>query len=328
MPEPLVSVVIITYNHAPFIAQAIEGILRQETTFPFELVIGEDCSTDGTRDIVLRYQEEHPGVISVVTSGQNVGMKTNSYRTAKASRGKYLAFCEGDDYWHHPGKLQKQIDYLESHPECGLLFADCDVFHNRSAKLVRGYNGRNGFSSPTTLTIEDFIDGRMMKWTCTAVIRKSLYEKVVSEDPYLHQSGELPLGDLQLWAEVASMSEVTYIPESMATYRVLDQSASRSEDAVKSSAFGKSAAELRLYLCDKYKLSEELRKKCQGFWYYHSLRLACYSRDANLADDLRRKGKAFSLREWLWYLGAKHLMFYHLCRTEALCSKWLSRDLK
>jgi glycosyltransferase involved in cell wall biosynthesis len=324
--EPLVSVAIITYNHAPFIAQAIEGALKQETTFPFELVIGEDRSTDETRDIVLKYQEKYPHVISVVISDENVGMKKNSYRTAKACRGRYLAFCEGDDYWHHPWKLQKQVDYLEHHPECGLLFADCDVYHNGSAKLIRGYNSGKGFNSPKKVTIEDFVDGRMMKWTCTAMIRRNLYEKVIEEDPYLHQSENFPLGDLQLWAEAAALSEVAYVPESLATYRVLGESASRTEDPEKSSAFGKSAAEVRLYLCDKHKLSEDLRRKCETFWYYHSLQLACYSRDARLADELRRKKKKFTVREWLWYSGAKHMTLYYLCRAEALCRKWFSRE--
>ena len=127
MTEPLVSVKMITYNHAPYIAQAIEGVLQQKTNFPFELVIGEDCSTDGTREIVFEYQEKYPDIIRVITSDKNVGMKKNGYRTTKACRGKYVAFCEGDDYWHHPDKLQKQVDYLESHPECGMVFTDFNV---------------------------------------------------------------------------------------------------------------------------------------------------------------------------------------------------------
>jgi hypothetical protein len=246
---------------------------------------------------------------------------------SSSSTRKYIAFCEGDDYWHHPLKLQKQVDYLESHPECGLLFADCDVYHNRSRKLIKGYNCRAGFDSPMTLPIEEFLDARMMKWTCTAMIRRNLYEQIVEADPYLYQSEELPLGDLQLWAETALLSEVTYIPESLATYRVLDQSASRSEDARKSSAFGKSAAELRLYLCDKHQLSESLRKKCEQFWYYHSLRLACHSRDVKFADELRRRKKKLGFREWLWYLGTKYRALYYVCLTEALCRKWFSKEL-
>src|SRR5512137_2891725 len=112
MSEPLVSVSMLTYNHAPYIAQAIEGVLRQKTNFAFELVIGEDCSTDGTREIVLAYAAEFPRVIRVITSERNVGSTKNSWRTFRACVGKYIAWCEGDDYWHDMGKLQLQFDYL------------------------------------------------------------------------------------------------------------------------------------------------------------------------------------------------------------------------
>src|SRR4030042_6002267 len=123
MTEPLVSVKMITYNHAPYIAQAIEGVLQQKTNFPFELVIGEDCSTDGTRAIVLEYQRKYSDIIRVITSDNNVGAYENIRRTSKACRGRYVAFCDGDDFWHDPSKLQKQTDYLETHPECGLVYS-------------------------------------------------------------------------------------------------------------------------------------------------------------------------------------------------------------
>ena len=84
MKDPLVSVFMITYNHEPYIARAIEGVLQQETNFLIELVIGEDCSTDGTRDIVLDFQKKHPNVIRIVTSDKNVGIGKNTWRTERA----------------------------------------------------------------------------------------------------------------------------------------------------------------------------------------------------------------------------------------------------
>ena len=98
MDTPLVSVKMITYNHGPYIADAIEGVLMQKTDFRIELVIGEDCSTDDTRQIVLNRQSEHPDVVRVVTSDRNVGMHKNGDRVLRACRGKYIAVCEGDDY--------------------------------------------------------------------------------------------------------------------------------------------------------------------------------------------------------------------------------------
>ncbi|MDD5673384.1 MAG: glycosyltransferase, partial [Chitinivibrionales bacterium] len=119
-----VSVCMITYNHAPYIAQAIESVLQQKTNYVFELVIGEDCSTDKTREIVLKYQEKYPDIIHVVMSESNVGVKKNWNRTLRACKGTYLAFCEGDDYWLRYDKLQKEVDYLETHPDCSMVFAD------------------------------------------------------------------------------------------------------------------------------------------------------------------------------------------------------------
>ena len=144
MPEPLVSIKMITYNHAPFIAQAIEGVLQQKTNFPFELVIGEDCSTDGTRALVFEYQKKYPDIIRVVTSDENVGMKKNGLRVLAACLGKYIAFCEGDDYWHNLDKLQKQADYLDSHPECGLVFTDYDFYYHGPGRAIRRVNYNNG----------------------------------------------------------------------------------------------------------------------------------------------------------------------------------------
>lgn len=111
MNSVYVSVAMPTYNQKAYIRDAIEHVLRQKTTFPFELIIGEDRSTDGTRDIVSSYQEENPDIIRVVTSNSNVGAAANNRRILETCRGKYIAFCDGDDYWHDLEKLQKQVDF-------------------------------------------------------------------------------------------------------------------------------------------------------------------------------------------------------------------------
>jgi len=311
MAEPLVSVKMITYNHAPFIKQAIEGVLQQKTNFPFELVIGEDCSTDGTREIVFEYQKKHPDIIRVITSDKNVGMKKNGYRTTKACRGKYIAFCEGDDYWHHPDKLQKQVNYLESHTECGMLFSDCDVYYNSSKKFIRSFNYRKGLHSPVDLTIEQILWGEIVKFTCTMITRRNLLELVVDGDPYLHQSGKFLMGDEQLAAEISLISKVLYIPECLVTYRVLDESASKSKDPGKVYKFNRSASEMRLYLCDKHNLSKSYRRKTEMNWCNDSLRLAFYERNADLALEVKKKKQTFTWKEWLRYFGAKYAVIHY-----------------
>jgi glycosyltransferase involved in cell wall biosynthesis len=113
IPEPLASIQTVTYNHGSYIKECIEGILMQKTTFPFEYIIGEDCSTDQTRSIVFDYAKKYPEKIRVITADYNVGANVNNHRITRASRGKYIAVCEGDDYWIDPYKLQKQVEVLE-----------------------------------------------------------------------------------------------------------------------------------------------------------------------------------------------------------------------
>jgi glycosyltransferase involved in cell wall biosynthesis len=322
MTEPLVSIKMITYNHAPFIAQAIEGVLQQKTNFPFELVIGEDCSTDGTREIVFEYQKKHPDIIHVITSETNVGMKKNGLRAIKACRGKYLAFCEGDDHWHDPLKLQKQVDHLESHPECGLVYSSYDVYHVTSKERIKDYINYRKWEMPENPSIYDILESKGGRSrglsTCTVMVRRTLYEQVMKADPYLFQSDEFIMGDTQLWAEISTMARLHYIPESLATHNITDESATRSKDEKKVARFGISGAKLQLYLCDKYDLPSHIRHKYQEYLLTCSLRLAFLTKDRKLADEVRKKKKTFTLKEWLRYYGARNMVVHTIYRESAL----------
>ncbi len=328
MTQPLVSVKMLTYNHVPFITQAIESILQQKTIFPFELVIGEDCSTDGTREAVFEYQKKYPDIIRVITSDKNVGMTKNGLRVLKACQGKYLAICEGDDYWQSPHKLQKQVDYLERHPECGLVFTEYDIYLQQLNKVVRNGNYSCGFRPLMHLNIEQIIgkEGEAVK-TCTVMGRRKLVERIIDGDPYLHQNEKFLMGDTQLFAELALLSKVSYYPENLATYRILGESATRSRDPKKVVQFWKSAFEMKLYLCDKHKLSKSMRRKVELDWCNASLYLAFFERSAELAEEVRKK-KAFTLKEWLLYYGAKNLMLNRLLRSSASCRNLLRKGGK
>jgi len=124
-----VSVLMTTYNHERFIAQAIESALMQQTDFDYEIVIGEDSSTDRTREIVIGYQKRYSDKIRLSLSERNLGNfgKPNFVRTLQACRGQYIAMLEGDDYWTDPLKLQKQVDFLDNHPECAICFHNVEV---------------------------------------------------------------------------------------------------------------------------------------------------------------------------------------------------------
>lgn len=119
---PLLSVVTVTYNHEPYIARAIEGVMSQKVDFPIELIIADDCSTDGTLEVCREFESRYPGVIRILPSSCNMGAVANERRAFEAARGKYVATCEGDDWWDDPQKLQKQVSFLESHPDYSVCF--------------------------------------------------------------------------------------------------------------------------------------------------------------------------------------------------------------
>ena len=121
-----VSVTIITYNQSRFIRKAIDSALAQQTTFPFEILVGDDCSTDDTPEIIKQYEQQYPGKVIGVLQTHNLGQNglLNCLETLKRTRGEYYAIIDGDDYWTDPLKLQKQVDYLEAHPTYSAVFSN------------------------------------------------------------------------------------------------------------------------------------------------------------------------------------------------------------
>lgn len=128
---PLVSISCITYNHEPYIAQALNGFLMQKTSFPFEVLIHDDASTDRTADIIREYEKKFPNLIKPIYQKENQYSKGFTSVSATwnfpRAQGKYIALCEGDDYWIDENKLQMQVDFLENNPEYGMCFHDAVV---------------------------------------------------------------------------------------------------------------------------------------------------------------------------------------------------------
>ncbi len=327
--DPLVSVHMITYNHKSYIAQAIEGVLMQERDFPIELVIGEDCSMDGTRRIVLEYQSKHPETIRVITSEHNVGAVANELRVDRACRGKYIAFCEGDDYWHHPLKLQKQVVYLESHPEVGLVFGAYDQYHVETRRQVRWRptstaNGKHGDRFTMILRGE-----YPCPLTCTVCMRRDLYLSIRENNPD-NYSGEFPMTDTQTWLEAARVSRIERINESLATHNILPESLANSRDMSRRISFAVSDYRLLLHLANKHQCSartvDRIHERCNDTL----LRLAFESADAELGScavrKLREAGADLTLGQKLYLLGASRRGLNPLIRA-IMWAKSMLRDV-
>jgi glycosyltransferase involved in cell wall biosynthesis len=174
--SPKVSVLLITYNHEKFIGQAIDSVVMQKTTFPMEVVIGEDCSTDGTRAIVRAYSQKYPELIRAIFPETNQGPFQNVLRTLNACRGEYVAGLEGDDYWTDPEKLQVQADFLDSHPECAISFHKVtQVFEDGSKPPFETPEFRKHIA-----TIEDLLGGEFGNLipSCSAMWRRGLFDRL------------------------------------------------------------------------------------------------------------------------------------------------------
>ncbi|HZM05598.1 MAG TPA: glycosyltransferase [Candidatus Saccharimonadales bacterium] len=273
---PLVSVLMITYNHEPYIREAIESVLRQETDFRTELLIGEDCSTDATEEIVADYAKRYPEQIRLITSDSNVGMHQNLARLEAAIRGAYVAFCEGDDCWHDTKKLAKQIQFLEAHEDYSMVHTN---YHTNY--ITQGRVKQHTLSLSNQLedanAYEEFLNGRRTAMTLTVCVRADLYKKAVEENKECTDTA-WPMGDKQRWLELSRLGRVKYLSQSMATYNVLGESASRSRSAVKVLQFRIKAKDLLWHYLNKYPCSpavaKDAKRRVLGFLIQSSFEAA------------------------------------------------------
>lgn len=216
---PLVSVCMTTYNHEAYLAEAIESILAQQTSFAVELVLGEDCSTDHTAEICRAYVAKYPGRVRLVDGPVNIGWRANYRRTFDACRGRYVAYCDGDDWWCDPRKLQMQVDLLESDPAYGMCYTRTERFCQPTATYtpfppeVSADFGRMVFANPVD--------------NCCALARRELIARYYNEvRPDLHP--EWKTDDAPMWLWFSLHSRVGFIDVVTAVHRVLTDSVSHS----------------------------------------------------------------------------------------------------
>lgn len=225
--KPLVSARTITYNHAPYIRNCIEGVLMQKTNFPIEYIIGEDCSTDGTREIVFEYAKKYSNLIKVVTSDTNVGANANAKRAFDACNGKYIAICEGDDYWTDPLKLQKQVDFLEANPDYGLVHTDNSSYFQSTGELILSHKA-NYFANPPSGFIFNTLIKKNFISTLTVVVRTDIIKRALNK---LMKIMDISLIiDYSIWLEISRNTKIKYIKDITTVYRISNGTISRPTD--------------------------------------------------------------------------------------------------
>lgn len=209
--QPIVSICCLVYNHEPFLRDCFEGFVMQKTTFPIEILVHDDASTDRSADIIREYTEKYPDLFKPIYQKENqyskgkgfVGMTLNFER----AKGKYIAMCEGDDYWTDPLKLQKQVDFLEQNPKYSICFHDINVT----------CDGINFVKFDNRVSLEtDIYD--LAKWNY--IVTLSVVYRLNSDVHKRFQSmGNLPISDYPLWLLNAEYGKIKKIPSIMAVYR-------------------------------------------------------------------------------------------------------------
>ena len=211
---PKVSVVVMTYNHRGFIEQALDSALSQRTAFPWELLVSEDCSTDGTREIVIDYQRRYPERIRLLLSERNLRSNAVVARGINAARGQYIAMLDGDDYWICDDKLQRQADFLDAHPECTMCFHNARVEYEDGSRPP--WNWVPADQKPFA-TLEDMWMGNFIPM-CSAMYRNGVIGRVPEWYAEFDMSPTL-ITDWQLHLLHAEHGLIGYVDEVMGVYR-------------------------------------------------------------------------------------------------------------
>lgn len=205
--QPMVSVMMVTYNQEEFVDEAIRSVMSQRTDHRYELIIGDDCSTDGTVRRCQYWQREHPDTIRLLTRDVNLGIQRNYMDVYNRCRGKYIAVCEGDDYWCSRHKLQMQADYMEAHPECNVCFHRVVNYYTSDGTMSLSNGGQKTETTVVDLAKANYITNLSVMYRRSAVA--GLPEWLADVNP----------PDYILHMLHASCGTIHYINKPLAVYR-------------------------------------------------------------------------------------------------------------
>lgn len=212
--KPVVSICCATYNHSSYIRQCLDGFVTQKTSFSFEVIVHDDASTDGTQDIIREFAARYPDIIKPIYQTENQyskGVRINLTYIFPRIKGKYVAICEGDDYWTDPYKLQKQVDFLESHPDYVMCSSRWDEYFENEKRFspdIPGYVPAEGLS----YSLDDLIRGLWCFQPLTVVYRRSALDMT-------RYSQYRPAKDITLFYLLLTKGKGFCFNDSMAVYR-------------------------------------------------------------------------------------------------------------
>lgn len=256
--DPLVSIRCLVYNHEPYLRQCLDGFVMQQTTFPFEAIVHDDASTDGSAAIIREYAEKYPDIIKPIYETENQYSKRDGslariMDAAMHPNSKYIALCEGDDYWTDPHKLQMQVDIMEADESIGLVHTLARVYEQQSATFYEKLWGwhLNSFE-------DELIANRPV--TLTTCFRKVLFNEA-RQFFIKHSKKHKPwkMGDYPLWLYLSYHSKVYLIEKPTGVYRLLTHSASHDPDPQKLADFELSAYDVSFFFAKQFNYEHMLK---------------------------------------------------------------------
>lgn len=216
--EILLSIGMLTYNQEKYVRQALDSVIMQKVNFRYEVIVGDDCSTDGTQEILKEYAEKFPDIFQLVLREKNIGTTKNNYDLKHRAKGKYFACLEGDDYWTDENKLQIQVDFLESHPEYIACVHKC-IFVDEDSKRIENMPVNGYYCNKEIFTIKDFEKGELPGQTATLMYHNIFLDN--SKDFSIMYKASDKIGDKTAILLLLSYGNIYNLDKVMSCYRYI-----------------------------------------------------------------------------------------------------------
>jgi glycosyltransferase involved in cell wall biosynthesis len=310
MRDPIVSILVVTYNHENYIEETLKSILDQKISYSFEIIVGNDASTDGTKIKLNEIQHQHQGILKIINQAQNVGFIQNYLSALKQCRGKYIASWEGDDYWVDYTKLQKEIDYLENNSDCGLVYTDFNIL-NENGELSEHCVKESDKNYLEGSVVDRMLKGDNQVMTLTVCLRSSL----LGEEYYKFMNDPAILtADFPTWMWCAYQARFHFIPDVTAVYRRHENQITNAKDNLFVWKFMRShvyirkkfMSTMRYVPIDWKKIDINVNKEI----LFHSCKLNL-KKEFGIASYkiLTCKYRSFSFMDTIMYLSIKYYVF-------------------
>lgn len=278
--KPKVSVICVCYNHVEYIERTINGFLSQNTTFPYEIIIGDDCSTDGTIEIIKNYSKINKDKIKPILRRQNIGGFNNLNDCLEKAIGEYIAYCEGDDYWNDNMKLQKQYNLLEANLDSGLVWTDVDLNDLHENKIIKSVF-KNKFL-PTYNKFEEILINKPFFAPSTWFFRRKYADFFSKYSNYVD-------GTFPFILDIIKSTNILFLNDVTGVYTKRLVSSSNDINPIRRYQFAKSVYKIQMDYTVKYNVSDEIIDIINFNYYKTLLHYAIIAEDENFLFAANKK---------------------------------------